>query len=142
MTGKITNWKEIGGPDLPITVVISTPGCACREEFQEILMDKEPYVQNAMVSPMLTLSETVGNTPGAIGPLNVGVIDIKRVKIIKVDGVAPTPENVKTRKYKVIRQINLITKGSATGKVKEFIDFILSPEGQAIVEKNGFVRVR
>lgn len=142
MTGKITNWKEIGRPDLPIKVVMSTPGCACREEFQEILMDKEPYVQGAIISPMLTLSETVGNTPGAIGPLATAVIDTKKVKVIKVDGYLPTPENIKARKYKVSRQINLITKGTATGKAKEFIDFMLSAEGQTIVEKNGFVRTR
>jgi len=142
MTGKIKNWKEIGGPDLPVKIVISTPGCACREEFQELLMDKEPYAEGAIISPMLTLSETVGNTPGAIGPLATAVIDTKKVKIIKVDGYLPTPENIKAKKYKVSRQINLITKGPATGKAKEFIDFMLSPEGQAIIEKNGFVRVK
>ncbi len=142
MTGKITNWKEIGGPDLPIKVVVSTPGCACREEFQELIMNKEPYVQGAIISPMLTLSETVGNTPGAIGPLATAVMDTKKVKVIKVDGYLPTPENIKAKKYKVSRQINLITKGPATGKAKEFIDFMLSPEGQAIVEKNGFVKIK
>lgn len=142
MTGKIKNWKELGGPDLPIKVVVSPPGCACREEFQELLMDKEPYVEGAIITPMLTLSETVGNTPGAIGPLATAVINTKFVKIIKVDGVLPTPENIKAKRYKVSRQINLITKGPATGKAKEFIDFMLSPEGQAIVEKNGFVRIK
>lgn len=142
MTGKIKNWKELGGPDLPIKIVVSPPGCACREEFQELLMDKEPYAEGAIISPMLTLSETAGNTRGAIGPLATAVIDTKKVKIIKVDGYLPTDENVRTKKYKVSRQINLITKGPATGKSKEFIDFILSPEGQAIVEKNGFVRVK
>ncbi len=142
MTGKIKNWKEVGGPDLLIKVVVSTPGCACREEFQEMVMDKEPYVDGAIVSPMKTLSDTVGNTPGAVGPLATAVIDTTKVKIIKIDGALPTPENIKSRKYKVVREINLITKGPAQGKVKEFIDFILSPEGQAIVEKNGFVRVK
>lgn len=142
MTGKIRNWKELGGPDLPIRVVVSTPGCACREEFQEMVMDKEPYVSGAIVSPMTTLSDTVRNTPGGIGPLATAVIDTTKVKIIKVDGILPTPENVKTRKYKVSRQINLVTKGAAAGKAKEFIDFMLSKEGQDLIEKKGFVRIR
>lgn len=142
MTGKIRNWKELGGPDLPVRVVVSTPGCACREEFQELLMDKEPYVNGAIVSPMKTLSDTVKNTPGGIGPLATAVIDTSKVKIIKIDGVLPTPENVKARKYKVSRQVNLVTKGEARGKVKEFIDYMLSEEGQKLIEKNGFVRIK
>lgn len=142
MTGKIRNWKELGGPDLPVMVVVSTPGCACREEFQELLMDKEPYVSGAIVSPMKTLSDTVKNTQGGIGPLATAVIDKSKVKIIKIDGVLPTPENVKARKYKVSRQVNLVTKGEAKGKAKEFIDYMLSKEGQELMEKNGFVRIK
>ncbi len=142
MTGKIRNWKEVGGPDLPIRVIVSTPGCACREEFQEMIMDKESYVSGAIISPMKTLSDTVMNTPGGIGPLATAVIDTTKVKIIKIDGVLPTPENVKLKKYKVSRQINLVTRGEAKGKVREFIDFLLSNEGQDLVEKKGFVRIK
>ena len=142
LTGKITNWKDVGGPDLSIKVVISTPGCACREEFQELVMDKEAYVNGAIVSPMKTLSDTVKNTPGSVGPLATAIIDKDKVKIIKVDGIFPSPENVRNKKYKASRQVNLVTKGPATSKAKEFIDFMLSQEGQALMEKNGFVRVR
>jgi phosphate transport system substrate-binding protein len=141
MTGKITNWKQVGGSDLPIKVVISTPGCACREEFSEMTMDKDAYVAGATVSPMTTLSTTVGNTPGGIGPLATAVIDTTKVKIIKIDGVLPLPENIKAKKYKVSRKINLVTKGPATGNAKKFIDFMLSPEGQTIVGKN-FVKIK
>lgn len=142
LTGKIRNWKEVGGPDMPIKVVVSTPGCACREEFQEMVMNKEPYVDGAIVSPMKTLSDTVKNTPGSVGPLATAVIDTTKVKIVKVDGIAPTPENVKSKKYKASRQVNIVTKGKASGKAKDFIDFLLSSEGQALIEKNGFVRIK
>ncbi len=142
MTGKIRNWKEVGGPDLPIKVVVSTPGCGCREEFRKIVMGGEPYRSDAIVSPMVTLSETVKNTPGAIGPLATAVIDRTKVKVIKVDGVEPTPQNIKTKRYKVVREINIVTKGPATGKAKQFIEFLLSDEGQSILEKNGFVGVK
>lgn len=141
LTGKVTNWKDVGGPNMPIKVVISTPGCACREEFQEMVMDKEAYVGGAIVSPMKTLSETVGNTPGGVGPLATAVIDQSKVKIIKLDGVSPSVESVKAKKYKASRQINLITKGEASGNAKKFIDFMLSDEGQALVAKN-FVRIK
>jgi phosphate transport system substrate-binding protein len=141
LTGKVKNWKDVGGPNLPVKVVISTPGCACREEFQEMVMDKEPYVEGATVSPMKTVSDTVKNTPGAIGPLATAVIDTTKVKVIMLDGIAPTPENVKKKKYKASRPINLVTKGPATGKAKDFIDFMLSSEGQSLVEKN-FVKIK
>lgn len=142
LTGKITNWKDVGGPNEPIRVLVSTPGCACREEFQELVMDKEPYVGVAVISPMKTLSETVKNTPGSVGPLATAVIEKDKVKIITIDGVGPTPENVKNKKYKASRQVNLVTKGPASGKAKEFIDFMFSAEGQSLVERNGFVRVK
>ncbi len=141
LTGKIRNWKEVSGQDQPIRVVISTPGCACREEFQEIMMSKEPYAEGAIISPMKTLSETVQNTPGAVGPLATAVIDTNKVKTIRIDGLLPTSENVKNKKYLASREVNLVTKGQATGNAKKFIDFILSPEGQSIIEKN-LVRVR
>jgi phosphate transport system substrate-binding protein len=136
LTGAVTNWKQVNGPDLPIKVVVSTPGCACREEFQEMVMDKQPYVAGAAVSPMKTLSETVGNARGGVGPLATAVIDPAKVKVIKIDGVPPTPQSVKAKKYKASRQINIVTKGPAAGNARKFIDFMLSPEGQALVEKN------
>jgi phosphate transport system substrate-binding protein len=141
LTGKVRNWKEVGGPDMAVKVVVSTPGCACREEFQEMVMNKEPYAGDAIISPMKTLSDTVKSTPGAIGPLATAVIDTGKVKIMKVDGALPSPDNVKNRKYKASREVNLVTKGPATGKAKEFIDFMLSPEGQALMEKN-FVKIK
>jgi phosphate transport system substrate-binding protein len=90
---------------------------------------------------MTTLSMTVGNTPGGIGPLATAVIDTTKVKIIKINGVLPTSENIKAKKYIVSRKINLVTKGPATGNAQKFVDFMLSPEGQAIVGKN-FVKIK
>lgn len=142
LTGKVKNWKEVGGPDLPVKVAVTPPGCACREEFQESVLDKEPYIEGATISPIPTMSETIKNTTGGVGPLTTVAIDITKVKIIKIDGVAPTPENVKAKKYKVSREVNLVTKGPASGLAKEFIDFMLSKEGQNLMEKKGFVRIK
>jgi phosphate transport system substrate-binding protein len=106
-----------------------------------MVMDKESYVTGAVISPMTTLSTTVGNTPGAVGPLATAVIDATKVKIIRIDGFLPSPENIKARNYKVSRKINLVTKGPATGNAKKFIEFMLSPEGQELLVKN-FVKIR
>ncbi len=141
-TGKIHNWKEIGGPDLPIKLVIGPPAASARELFQKIILEHEPYTDGVIVSPVKNISETVSKTTGSIGVLPLSLVDEKIVKIIKVDGIFPETTTVKNKKYKIVRSLNLITKGPATGKAKEFIDFMLSPEGQAIVEKNGFVRIK
>ena len=76
-----------------------------------------------------------------IGYLSVGYVD-ESVKAIKLDGIAPTQENVKKGVYKVYRPLNLITNGEPKGVVKEFIDFVLSDEGQEIVKKKGFLPVK
>lgn len=142
MTGKTKNWKEVGGPDLPIKIAVTPPGCACRDEFQESVMDKEPYIDGATISPIPTLSETIKNTTGGVGPLTTVAIDRTKVKVITIDGVAPTHENIKSKKYIVSREINIVTKGPATGVAKEFIDYMLSKEGQDLMEKKGFVRIK
>lgn len=141
-TGKITNWKDIGGPDLPIKIVIGPSGASAKELFQKIILEHESYPQGVIVSPVINISETVSKTPGSIGILPLCLANKNITKIIKVDNVYPDKNTIKNKKYKIVRTLNLITKGPATGKAKEFIDFMLSPEGQAIVEKNGFVRIK
>ncbi len=137
MTGRIKNWKEVGGPDLPVRVILCTKGCASREKFQEIIV-KDEYLDGAIVTPENTISDTVANTTGGIAPAGLVAIDRSKVRILKIDGIYPSLENIRAKKY----QINLITKGPAQGRVKEFIDFMLSPEGQEIVKRNGFLGVR
>ncbi len=141
MTGRIKNWKEVGGPYLPVKVILCTKGCASREKFQETIV-KDEYFYGAIVTPENTISDTVSNITGSIAPAGLVAVDKSKVRILKIDGVYPSLENIKAKKYKVIAQINLITKGPAQGKVKEFIDFMLSPEGQEIVKRNGFLGVR
>ncbi|MDO5014374.1 MAG: substrate-binding domain-containing protein [Clostridia bacterium] len=83
---------------------------------------------------------TVAGNPAAIGYISLGSLN-DTVKALKVDGVAPSKETVKDGSYKVARPFNIATKGEATGVTKDFINFILSKEGQKIVEDNGYVAV-
>lgn len=103
-------------------------------------MEKERFV-NAIITPKQTLCETVDPTSGAIGIVDISLVDAGRVKVVKFEGLLPEKINIKSGRYKMVIPINLVTKGEARGILKEFIDFMLSPEGQAIVEKR-FIGVK
>ncbi|MCX7792962.1 MAG: substrate-binding domain-containing protein [Thermodesulfovibrionales bacterium] len=135
LSGKIGNWKEIGGPDMPVRVVIPSKGYASRDECERIVMENQRFADNAIITPEQTISETVDTTPGSIGIVDISMLDTKRVSVVKLEGLLPDKTNIKSGKYKLIIPINLVTKGEATGVLKDFIDFILSPEGQALVER-------
>lgn len=135
LSGKIKNWNELGGPDLPVKVVIPSKGYASRDEVQRFVLKDEQFAQDAIITPEQTLSETLESVEGAIGIVDISMVEPGKVKILKLDGLAPNREAIKSKKYKLVIPINIVTKGQATGRVKEFIDFLLSPEGQSIVEK-------
>lgn len=140
--GKINNWKEVGGADKKIIVITSHPGSATRIEFKEKVMDKEDY-RSDIVEVHTTRDEVVkvAAAPGAIGAVSLAFADAKKVKIIDADGVTPSSENVKAKKYLISRPICLVTKGAPTGDVAKFISYALSKDGQKIVKKT-FVPVK
>ena len=82
---------------------------------------------------------TVAGNKNAIGYVSLGSLDENQVKAVLIDGAQATAENVKNDTYKVSRPFNIATKGEPAGLAKDFIDYILSEEGQAVVEENGYV---
>ncbi len=149
-TGKITNWKEVGGKDALIAVNTEIQGAkrATIEMFNELVMDKAPYGSGfkEIDLPKDQIVE-VAHNPNGIGAPSLGLLsavprDLRaKVKVIAVDGVAPTHDTVRSGTYLASRPLNLATMGAPTGAVKAFIDFMLTPEGQVFVEKD-FVGVR
>lgn len=149
-TGKVTNWKQVGGKDAPIAVNTEIQGGkrATMEMFNELVMDKAAYGAGfkQIDLPKDQIVE-VARSPNGIGTPSLGLLaavpaDARaKVKAIAVDGVAPTPENIQSGAYLISRPLNLATVGPPSGGVKAFVDFMLSPEGQALVGKD-FVAVR
>ncbi|MDI9633638.1 MAG: phosphate ABC transporter substrate-binding protein [Methanolinea sp.] len=141
--GNYTNWKELGGPDLPIVVVGRDSASGTREFFHEKVMHKEDFVSTQLEKNSNgAVKQTVAQTPGAIGYVGLGYLDeaVKGVPIV-VDGVPvePTIQNVLDKKYPIARPLLLVTKGEPKGLARDFIQFLLSAEGQAILKKEGFV---
>jgi phosphate transport system substrate-binding protein len=132
-TGQIVNWKEVGGPNAPIIVHSRTAPSGTYDFFVEAFLDKEAVASTAKWHASNGLvRQAVASDKNGIGYISLGYVDAT-VKALAVDGAEPTVENARSGKYKYVRPFNMVTKGKPTGLVKEFLDFILSPEGQKIV---------
>lgn len=143
-TGKITNWKDVGGADAAIVVVSREDGSGTRDAFQEIVGYKsEELTPNAQIGDGSgNIKTTVATNENAIGFISFEYID-DTIKALDVDAVAPNASNVKDGKYKISRPFLLVYKeDKADENSKKFIDFILSEEGQKIVEENGLIKIK
>lgn len=136
-SGKIKNWKEVGGKDAKIVVVTREEGSGTRGAFEEIVMGKSAKItDSAIVQPSTgAVKTTVSQDENAIGYISIGVLD-STVKGVKVEGVEPTEKNVKLGKYKIKRPFLFLVSKNPSKVTKAFVDFVLSDEGQAIVAKN------
>ncbi|HEX2961717.1 MAG: phosphate ABC transporter substrate-binding protein [Ignavibacteria bacterium] len=136
--GKITNWKEVGGQDAPITVVSREAGSGTRSSFEKIIgniqLKKDALIQDSNG----TIRETVSNDPNSISYLSHGLVN-EKVKPLTLDGIQPTVDNIVGGSYKLSRPIFLLVKGEPKGEIKNFIDYILSPEGQKTIKDNGLL---
>ncbi len=131
--GEITNWKEVGGRDAAINVYTREEGSGTRGAFEELVMKKAKITPKAGVANSTGAIRTaVSGDPNGIGYVSLGSAN-EAVKVLAVDGVKPEKNTVLGGSYKIVRPFIYLTKGMPSGLVKEFLDFVLSPEGQAIV---------
>ncbi|MCQ1537627.1 phosphate ABC transporter substrate-binding protein [Methanocalculus taiwanensis] len=143
--GEINNWKDVGGSDRQIVVVGRDSASGTREFFYDEVMKKEEFVRSQQeLNSNGAVKQTVAQTPDAVGYVGLGYIDttVKAISINK-DGtlVAPTIDNVKNKTYPIARSLHMYTNGPKTGLVKDYLDFLMSAEGQQIVSKEGFVPI-
>jgi phosphate transport system substrate-binding protein len=135
-TGEITNWSQVGGADEGINVVAREEGSGTRAAFEEMVMGEDLITPTAILQPSNgAVRTTVSGDPNAIGFLSFGYMD-SSIKALSIDGVAPNIENAVNGSYSIVRPLLFLTKEPPEGLVKEFIDFCLGPEGQAIVAQD------
>ncbi len=140
-TGKIENWKEVGGSNLPIVVISRDVSSGTFEVFNILVLDGGKVKSGSlMLASNNAVASTVATTPGAIGYAGLGYVT-SDIKAIEVDNVMPTRETIQNKSYSVARTLHMYTNGEPKGNVKKYIDFVLSPEGQKIVEEQGFISV-
>jgi phosphate transport system substrate-binding protein len=165
--GEITNWKQLGGKDRPIALITLNTKHGTNEVFLTYFgLETTESGNNATATARFrskgqqaysevsakviedhrqVLAEVLTN-PNALGYVSIGqamqvAAKGARVRLLELDGVAPTIANVRSGVYVFSRPLLLITKGEARGNVRDFIDFLSGPEGQAIVAKMDYIPV-
>ena len=153
--GEYTNWSQVGGANLKINPLIREANSgtrSCIDEFMagalgitvpDLAAKYTSYATHNSTGEMLTHANSVS---GAIGYVNLGNLpDVNKsssnVNSISIDGVVPSPATVDDKSYPISRGLILATLGEPTGEVKAFLDWIMSPAGQTIVEQADFVPV-
>jgi len=138
--GAVTNWKPVGGPDAPLTVITREEGSGTRGAFEELVMGKDHKISSSALVQDSTgaVRQMVSSNPGAIGYISLGLVD-SSVKAVKLGGVEATEANIDAGKYPLVRPFLFLTKGDPTGPAREFIDWITGPEGQALTRKEGLL---
>lgn len=144
-TGKIKNWKAVGGDDLPIVVYSRESSSGTYEFFKEHLMNNKNYASSVLSMPASgAIVQSVSQTKGAIGYVGLAYVE-KNVKALKLSNdkgktyIAPNMTTAKNRTYPVVRPLFFYYLTTLEKKVKPFVDFMLSAEGQKIVEQVGYV---
>jgi len=140
-SGKIVNWKAVGGEDRPINLFTRDEASGTRAVFMEKLLGNSTIVNSANVVPSNGAMKTaVSRDPGALGYSSVGYIDTM-VKAPSLDGVHPSNEACASGEYPVVRKLYMNTKGEPKGLTKAFIDFIYSAQGAEFVRASGYIPV-
>ncbi len=154
-TAKVTNWKQVGGPDQKIVVLSRDKSSGTHVFFLEHVLRKgkskgpEEYAPSVLMLPSSqAIADTVATNKAAIGYVGMGYVQKNKHKTIAVAKdpkspyIEPTVANVLNSTYPIARPLNMYTPNVPPANVKAFIDFTLSPAGQDIVRKQDFVPVK
>ncbi len=141
--GEITNWSEVGGANLEIVVYTRESTSGTFETFKDLVMEpggKEITVEAINKNSNGEMAQAVSDNPNGIGYVGIGYLATNSgIKGLKLNNIAPSNETVRDGTYPISRFLYMITNGEPQGLAKDFIDFVLSQDGQAIVGEQGFV---
>ncbi|MEH7419343.1 phosphate ABC transporter substrate-binding protein [Neobacillus drentensis] len=141
-TGKITNWKELGGKDQKIVLVNRPDSSGTRAVFNKFALDGATPAEGITEDSSNTVKKIINETDGAIGYLAFSYFTDDSVTPLSIDGVEPTAENVQTGKFPVWAYQHSYTKGEATDLAKAFLDFMMSDDIQNnLLKQQGYLPV-
>ena len=126
-----------------INVISREAGSGTRDAFTQLTGIKENGSDNTAVTSEITSStfvviKSVAGDKNAIGYVSLGTL-AGDVKALKINGTAPSAENIENGTYPLVRTFNIVDKGNLTAEAQDFVDFVMSAEGREIIEKEGYV---
>ena len=134
-TGKTASWPD----GKPVVLFNRNADSGTREVFQEHVLGKDTFSDKAVVKHDGVLVSSVAKIPTSVAYTSLGEADETKVKVLSANNIKPSSQTLKDKTYPIARTPTLATKGAPTGEEKAFIDFVLSPKGQAVVAKEGLV---
>jgi phosphate transport system substrate-binding protein len=141
--GDITDWSAVGGKPGAISIYTRNTSSGTYSDFKELAMKKRDYARSSQkMAGNEQIAAEVGKNINGIGYVGLAYLKAEGVQVVPVDGALPSPESVRSGAYPYARPTFYYTNGEPQGEAKEFVDFTLSPKGQAIVGQVGFVGVK
>lgn len=147
-TGKIKNWKEVGGADMVIVAYARETSSGTYEFFKEFVMNRKNYASNVLNMPATgAIIQSVSQTKGAIGYVGLAYVnnEVKDVKVSYDKGktfVTATKETAMDRTYPIVRPLFFYYPTAKEALVKNFINYVLSAEGQKTVDEIGYIPLK
>ncbi|MHB8109666.1 MAG: phosphate ABC transporter substrate-binding protein [Syntrophorhabdaceae bacterium] len=140
-SGEISNWRDLGWISRRIDAVSREEGSGTRGAFEDMVMNKKEIGDAIMVQDSNgSVKEVVATDPYAIGYISMGLLDVK-VKAVALDGITPSIATIKSGKYKIVRPFLYITNGPPNKAAQQFIDYVVSKDGQRILKNEGLVGI-
>jgi len=144
-TGKIKNWKEVGGADIAITIINRPASSGTRATFKEFGLDKKEEAKGLTQDSSGAVKQAVKETDGAISYLALSYFadaaNKEGLSVLKIDGVEATAENISTDKYKIWAYEHMYTKGEPKGLTKAYLDYMVGSEMSPSITKLGYVPI-
>jgi phosphate transport system substrate-binding protein len=144
-SGNISNWKDVDGPDSDIFVIGRRAGSGTRDTFNEIVMgsrEAETPGVSMEAGDSSEVKTAIKGSNNAIGYLGYSYVQSGDMNLVALEGVNPTIETIRNGAYPLARKFYFYTLGDPRPGAGDFIDFVLSHEGQKIAIENGFIPVR
>lgn len=145
-SGKVTNWKQVGGADLPITVISKAEGRSTLEIFSQYFgLPSRAIRAQVIIGDNQQGIQTVAGAPGSIGYVSIGAAEYEAahgtaIKLLAFDGHVPSTSNVASGSYPITRELNLVFKAPATPPVRALLDMAQSPQVADLIKAQFFVR--